>query len=352
MGKRIKIFGLSSQDTAVYWYRIIQPLQFIAKQKLAYIHHLPIYGEHKQDLTTAKYNRLFELEGKWADVVFSTCALERKYLALLLAMKEKYGVKLVIDLDDDFISTVLEPNNPAYSNFLIKSGRAAELAQVCLREADMVVASTEYLKRKYETINPNIVVVKNCPLPTLMNAINIPDEITIGYAGSGSHQADWAMIEQPIRNVMSRHPEVKVKVLGPVYVSPDLKAEQQSWVEFLEYPKELTDLGMSIAVAPLKDSMLTRAKSNLRWLEYSSLKVPTIASDVVPFRGAKNIILVSEPEEWEEQLERLVTDVEARTTLGQNSYNEVKEKYDPKNWSRILYEAIDSIVIKKRKITL
>lgn len=341
MPRKRKIWGLSNQDTGVQYYRINQPLRFMAKQKLANVHTLPFWGQHATHFTSPEFMEYFTLEGKWADALFSTCASDRQYLALLLGIKERYKVKLVIDLDDDILSTHLEPNNPAYRAYLNKESRFAEYAQACLREADLVTVSTEYLKRKYQSINPNIVVIPNCTDPDFFSVPVAEHEgVTIGYAGSGSHQADWNMVE-PVLKELKEEYGVKVKMLGPMYTQ--IADEQKSWVDMLKYPQELANLGIDIGIAPLKDSMMGRAKSNLRWLEYSSLKIPTVASDVVPFRGIDNIVLVKEPEQWKAELAKLITDPSRRTALGNAAYNELKEDYDPGTWSTRLYDAIERL---------
>ena len=100
MSKKLKIVGLSNQDTAVFLFRIIQPLQGMARQKLANIHHLPIFGQHAKYLTSVEFREYQALEGRWADVLFTTLGTDRYYLSVILAMKERYKLKLVVDLDD------------------------------------------------------------------------------------------------------------------------------------------------------------------------------------------------------------------------------------------------------------
>lgn len=335
MRRKLKIFGMSNQDSGVGFYRINQPLRFIAKQKLANIHTMPYYGQHNRHLTTPEFLEYFALEGKWADVVVSTLASDREYLALLWGMRERYRFKLVIDLDDDILATHTEPNNPAYTAYTNPGFRFAEYAQACLRDADMVTVSTEYLKRKYASINPNIVVVKNCIDPEFFSQTNNPDDVTLGYTGSGSHQGDWMMIEPVLRQLKQDH-GVKVKMVGPM--QSDILDTQVKWAEQLRHPETVAQMGFSIGLAPLKDSLMNRAKSNLRWLEYSAFKIPTVASDVVPFREMENIILVTEPEEWRDALERLIKDKDYRTKLGDLAYHEMKANYDPSYWSNQLFD--------------
>jgi glycosyltransferase involved in cell wall biosynthesis len=341
MNKKLKILGLSNQDSGVYFYRVTQPLEHIGKQKLANVHHLPIYGQHNDHFTSHQYVEYFAKEAKWADVIVTTTPSDQEYLALILAMKERGKCKLVVDIDDDLLSAHTDPTSPAYQPFNDPSRRLTEYSQFAMKIADLLVVSTEYLKAKFSTINNNIVVIKNCIDTNFFKYINVPDKVTVGYAGSGSHQADWQMVE-PILHKLKQKYNIKIKVLGPMQMNAAIDT-QIKWTELMQYPEHLASLGFTIGIAPLKDSLMTRAKSNLRWLEYSAMGIPTVASDVVPFRGVKNILLATEPEDWERQLELLITDARFRTELGKNAYNEMRRNYDPNTWSRELYKHIERL---------
>lgn len=336
---KLKIWGGSNQDSGVQFFRINQPLRFVGNQKLAKVHTMPFYGQHNQHFTSPEFMEYFELESKWADVLYTTIGSDRYYLSLMMGMKEFGRCKLVVDVDDDILSTHTEPNNPAYAAYNDPNAKHAEYAQFCLMNADLITVSTEYLKRKYQQYNKNIVVIKNT-IDTKLYKPTKSDDVTIGYAGSGSHQKDWEMIEPTLKKLKEKY-GIKVKVIGPMHTT--IADEQVSWVEMLKYPEKLAGMGFSIGVAPVKDSLMNRAKSNLRWLEYSSLKIPTVASNVVPFRECKNILLASEIEEWEKHLIKLIEDFKYRTKLGQNAYNEMKDNYDPRYWSRELHNAISNL---------
>lgn len=342
MTRKIRILGLSNQDSGVYFYRVTQPLEHIGKQKLANIHHLPIYGQHNDHFTSKQYIEYFAKELKWADVIMTTTPSDREYLALILAMKERGKCKLVVDVDDDLLSAHIEPTSPAYKPFNDSSRRLTEYSQFSMQVADLLTVSTEYLKERLSHLNKNIVVIKNCIDTDFFKYINSPDKITIGYTGSGSHQADWNMTEPILHELKDKHKDVKIKVLGPMQMNAAIDT-QIKWSELMQYPQTLASLGFTIGIAPLKDTLMTRAKSNLRWLEYSAMSIPTVASDVVPFRGIKNILLATEPEEWKEQLEKLILDEKLRTQLGKGAYNEMRKEYNPYEWSRRLYNAISDI---------
>ena len=339
MNKKLRILGLSNQDSGVGYYRILQPLNSLAKNKLAIIHHPPFFGQNATHVTNYdEFRDYYNLECKWADIIFTTTPTTLDYLSMILAMRDVGKCKLVIDIDDDLLSTNTEPNNPAYKAYQDKNSRYAEFAQLALREADLVTVSTEYLKKKYESLNPNMIVVKNCIDPNFFKKEYYkPDEITIGFAGSGSHQADWKMIEPAIRKLKEKY-KFKVKMVAPL--QSDIIDEQIKWSEMLKYPEAMGGMGFTIGVAPIKDSLMNRAKSNLRWLEYSAYGIPCVASDVVPFKGIKNVLYATEVDEWYNQLEKLILDKEFATNLGRNAKIEMRDKFNLEEQSDILFKAM------------
>ena len=78
---------------------------------------------------------------------------------------------------------------------------------------------------------------------------------------------------------------------------------------FDKYYKKLQKIDFDIGVAPLIDNEFNRCKSNLRWLEWSALGVPTVASRVVPFQCIRPNIdgyLAKNEKEWYTNLRALI----------------------------------------------
>jgi glycosyltransferase involved in cell wall biosynthesis len=104
------------------------------------------------------------------------------------------------------------------------------------------------------------------------------------------------------------------------------------WVNIDKYPMELAGWQLDIGVAPLRDNHFNRGKSNLRWLEYSALKVPTVMSPVRPFKesvkdGVTGLFASSE-QEWYEKLKLFVTDADLRRKIGGSAYTKVKVDFN------------------------
>jgi hypothetical protein len=91
------------------------------------------------------------------------------------------------------------------------------------------------------------------------------------------------------------------------------------------YPRALSDLGIDIGLAPLRDTALNRAKSDIKYLEYSATGAATIASPVAPYLDSVNenrgvLVSANTPEAWSVAMRRLVEEPQLRQYVATNAY--------------------------------
>lgn len=104
-----------------------------------------------------------------------------------------------------------------------------------------------------------------------------------------------------------------------------------------EYAKILDET--DILLAPLVDNPFNNMKSNLKQVEAMTRKLPIICSDVVPYNvegvNNHNCILIknkkNQERDWAKSLKKLILDKDYRNELGNNLYNDFKEKYSLEN---------------------
>jgi glycosyltransferase involved in cell wall biosynthesis len=175
-------------------------------------------------------------------------------------------------------------------------------------------------------------------------------KIRIGWAGGSAHSLDLAIINKIIPTILDKYKDVEFMIFGgipPYMKATDRILHHSQWFSIDEYPKQLAQLGFDIAVAPLKDNEFNRCKSNLRWLEMSALKIPTVCSDVEPFK--KSVVndstgmLANTPEEWIQALSELIEHKTLRESIGKNAYNVVKKCYNISRTSEKYIDALQSI---------
>ncbi|NNH08334.1 glycosyltransferase [Cellulomonas fimi] len=147
----------------------------------------------------------------------------------------------------------------------------------------------------------------------------------IGYfSGTTTHDADWAIVEPAVVEVMLRHPEVELWLGGHLGTGPALeqvasRVHRLPMLPWTELPGRLRDLDVNLAPLVL-GSTFNEAKSAIKWLEAALVATPTVASPTQPFR--ESIVdgvtghLASDHDEWVAALERVLTDEHHRTLVG------------------------------------
>jgi O-antigen biosynthesis protein len=71
--------------------------------------------------------------------------------------------------------------------------------------------------------------------------------------------------------------------------------------------------GHAVALAPLRDTPFNRAKSDLKWLEYSALELPGVFSNITPYAtsvedGVTGLLVDDDPDRWAAAIGRLLDD--------------------------------------------
>jgi len=277
----------------------------------------------------------------------------------LLALAKHFGKPLLVDSDDNFLA--IRNDNPASEYYGAgKQDRYMKAAFLSLPTG--LVVSTEPLMEAYTKLNPQIHVLPNCndlaDWPTETKRHN-DGMIRVGYAGGVSHNADLEHVRPYMLEILKKYPNVRFEILG-AYDKPEaLKMIEQfqdvadriqffagtpSWTG---YPQALASMGWDIGIAPLVRDDFNVCKSHIKWMEYSSLKIPTVASNTYPYsqmiqgtpviEQGKTGFLVkpSTPEYWITYVSQLIEQLELRQQVGQNAYNAVKNNWQ---WSSHIHK--------------
>ncbi len=231
-------------------------------------------------------------------------------------MKEcqRRGITCLVDYDDDLFN--LATGNPSFHEYQDDDLRKAILA--ILRQADKVLCSTPNLAWKVMRSKGNAVVVPNgIDLALWQPAKPISDRFIIGWAGSVSHKGDFDHLHGFFYKLYEKFGDrILFRFLGytPDFLSSELPPqayESYPWVSVHEYPAAMKNLHLDLAILPLADNEFNRAKSNLKWLEMSSLCIPCLASRVGPYKdsiddGETGVVVRNRMKDWLDAAERLI----------------------------------------------
>lgn len=220
--------------------------------------------------------------------------------------KRKTPLKVILDMDDDVFD--IDPYSDSYQvfgieevkhgdqwlwkdgvNIDIKANKAYRnsLERFLIR-ADIVTVSTERLKEKYSKYNSNVIVVPNAidPKDWVVPNFKSHKEIRIGWTGGTSHYSDWYEIKDDIEKIAKEFPQVKFVIGGVKFdgIFKNIKnLEYWNWVDATGHGFRTAMMDLDLAIIPLKDSEFNANKSCIKFYEFSSLKVPTICSNVAPY---------------------------------------------------------------------
>lgn len=344
------------------YYRMYKPMQQLTR------HEVDFRGADIEQYGTT-FEENWENIFKKYDVFWSIHSFNEQLQVAQCYNAQKYNKILVYDLDDNYLD--LDASNPVYQNFYksyktkagkdmgMKPSRNSATLTAALSLADALTVSTEPLKERMAAHFKHVFNVEK-PIYVIPNMNDLADwnyepapkhgdKVVIGYQGSTSHKEDLLLVLPAIRNLMKKHKNLYLEVLGVIDVK-DIDTFFKGWEMklldrvamipatkmFLEYPKWLSAQRWDIGIAPLVDTAFTRSKSHIKWMEYAAYKVPTVASRVYPYfmeLAGREMITDGEtgflcrPPEWETTLERLILDKSLRERIGQNAYNHIKDKW-------------------------
>lgn len=279
---------------------------------------------------------------------------EADYQLEIARKLKEAGKKIVFDNDD----TYKDHNGFKFNDYMTEEKVKAGLGQLdknittFIKEADLVTCTTEALKKEYELINSNVVVLPNTVDPFYYPEPkrNDTDIIRIGITGSVGITSDVEVLK-PIIDHYQNDPRVRLVLLslppeGENEIYKKLYAEEYAfwnkvnieWHSFVKsdvYYEYLNDLKLDMVIIPRTDSLFNRCKSNLKFLENSMLEIPTIGQsfptkdspyEVNP-KDSEHLLLATDTGSWIEQIEKLINSKELRQELGKKAHEYVVENY-------------------------
>lgn len=288
-----------------------------------------------------------------ADVIVFQMVHTLAALDVFYSVREAYPDKLLcMELDDNIVST--PEYNPA-SPFYAPGTEFRRLAIAQMKAADAVIVTTPYLAELYTEFNPHCVVIPNAIDSALWGRVRRKSKggVRIGWAGGASHTEDLELLRPAVERVLDEHPEaVFVFVHGvPEFFKGKQRIETvYSWAHIHRYPQHLADQDFDIGLAPLVDNAFNRGKSNLRWLEYSALGIPTVAAKVGHFaqtitHGVDGLLCETRPQYWD-AIDTLIRDRKARKEMGKAAARRVATAFDVDAIAGQYVEALREIVAR------
>lgn len=258
--------------------------------------------------------------------------------------------KLITEIDDWMFDI---PSYNVASHPYRPGSEKERIAMDQIKLSDALFVSTNFLKESLLEIFPgkNIHVVPNSIDFDLWGLSKQDETVRIIYTGCGNHSGDLETIKPVLLQLLEDFPKLEVLISVDFECFQDVKHPRfkvvNKWCDILNYPKFVQEWRGSIGIAPLRDNAFNRAKSNLRWLEYSAMGIPSVMSNVRPFSESvthgENGYLCKSKKDWYDTLTMLIKNKAKRNEVGLKALSHVKENYDMNKTARKYREILEEV---------
>ena len=263
---------------------------------------------------------------KFFDVIIFQRIQNMPALAMINELRKEFPKTKIVAEIDDSVGEV-SPSSPH------KWGQHHRWSAEHLHMSDAVICSTQYLADSIGFIigDKPVHVAPNCINKSMWKIKKCKDKhkhVRIGYVGGGAHDEDLLIAYRAMLPILEKDNKVKFVIryggFRPKFLleHPQIDFKSVAW-EMDQYPQELENMKLDLALAPLRDSEFNRCKSNLKWVEWSILNVPLLASPVEPYIKTSGVIYITKDntvQEWKSSLKEIIGELKINLRLNNEDH--------------------------------
>jgi glycosyltransferase involved in cell wall biosynthesis len=318
----MRIITVGQRNSGVSFHRLFNPIIYLPKD----------YAMMTDVLTEE------ELE-KGYDILFINRYIAGMEVDEVVRLREKYGFKLVVDVDDYW-------NLDAWHILYGKYPTQKVIDHI--KVADLVTCSNNDLAVYVDELNPNWIVIPNA-LPygedQFTDVKTESEKVRFVYAGSVTHEKDIAILKNPMKRVAADSMVKNNSTFILCGYSED-KQVAEPWGRMINdymcgfkvdgYIRSALPVDQYMnfyneadaCLVPLVDSKFNSMKSNLKVLEAATKNAPVICSNVKPYADCKHIISVNNQSDWFTNIKKVVKDAIYRQEMGLANGEWCRENFD------------------------
>ena len=335
-------------------YRNITPLKYLKGFKVRYINKV----ESQIDLNVFRQKvtgiKIDAEPIEWADiVVFSRHYDQVSVMGCLAEVAHKMGKVVVYETDDLLHRVEQNLGGHVLGGHDLKD--QLRFVDWLLPNIDMITVSTDYLKDFYEEkYHKPIFSLPNSYDPKMWRGLCLykklrdfwrkkikkDDTIRIGWQGGNNHFLNnFNYIVDPLNALAKKYgKKIKFVVMAGQHPNLDPFGGEKGKRKFLDFdfeyrkpthvskfPKALVEMDLDIGLIVVEDNEFSRAKSNIKWMEYALLGIPAISSAVLPYQKTNAVLVNNTDEEWIAALEDMVNNSQKRDIIGKEAYKMVQQ---------------------------
>ena len=271
----------------------------------------------------------------WADSVIlvrGASPSERR----LLAEAHRLGRRVATYMDDDLEMIPAD----ARSAYFFSATTIRENLEHIIRSADDVLVCSDLLGEELERRHHCRPVRMLQPRPPRLPGETVPNPpqapIAIGFLGSVDHSS---FLDELLGDVLREIQKHYGDAIQMVFCGAEPRIARLLGARCLPFESDLhtwrrtaLGLGLQIGLAPLRDTVFHQRKYWNKYLEYGSLGLAGIYTNIPPNGevvrdGSTGLLCANEPEKWHASLRSLVDDPERRRKIGHAAYLDVESRF-------------------------
>lgn len=277
------------------------------------------------------------------------------------------GIATIYEIDDDIWGC--PPVFEAYGKKCLKP----EESEIIMRECDAITVTTPELAdivRQHVPGKPVFVVPNAIDMemwsaayaerqthPAFQAPLQGGDQrtITIGWMASQSHLMDAPLVGEVLRDLMIEFPNLYLHFIGWIGMQDfivDLKPFKDrivcgDWVPVSQLAETMK--GFDIGLLPLTDHPWNHGKSELKFLQYSALGIPSVASPLPCYTraikpGLGFIVENNAPAGWYSHLKALIQDEGLRRSIGARARQDVLLNHNMRDQVRAWVDVYERVI--------
>ena len=253
--------------------------------------------------------------------------------------------KVIYDIDD-----MVFLGHSSEANKILESLKGKKKMISLMQSSDHVITCTPTLDefvRRYnkKTTDISSTIDTQKYIPKVHTKL---EKITLGWSGSHSTSKYVKLLEPIFTELLNKGYNFQVLIIGDQnfkFINKSIQAIAKPW----DLKTEVEDLKkIDIGLYPLPNEPWVLGKSGLKALQYMSLGIPAIATNI----GANSRIIIHEENgflvnnnnEWINVLELLMNSVEKRNSIGKKAVTTVEKKFSINATSKIYLAVLNGVL--------
>jgi glycosyltransferase involved in cell wall biosynthesis len=335
----MRILVITQQNSGVGYHRLMMPIYYMKKE-------FAFFTDTIND----------EILSEGYDIVVVNRYIPTCHIDNLKAYREKYGFKLILDIDDYWH---LDPWHILYGQY------EADPIIEHIKAADLVTCTNMGLRYHISKYNEKVHVVPNA-LPygkDQFTDVHTPgDRIRVVYTGSITHEKDVALLGNPFKRLLSDKLLVNQlhftlcgydpgnefskivwhRMINDFTVALQMPCAVKKALPITEYMNFYNEADVSIV--PLVASKFNSMKSNLKVLEAATKKIPVIVSNVDPYGGCPYTVKVSNQTDWYKAIKKVTTDAIYRKEIGEANHEWCNQYFHLDKINELRHQLYSSLI--------